>query len=69
MSRAKKTVTVHPPRPWKGRQGECGEAVRGVDWRRAGQPLSAMGGIHGSATMRRWSAPSGLTPFFITVAR
>ena len=34
----------------------------------ASQPLSAMGGIHGSATISRRSAPSGLTPFFITVA-
>jgi len=36
---------------------------------RNAQLLSEAGGIHGSPTMRRWSAPSGLTSFFMTVAR
>lgn len=45
-------VTVHPSRPWKDRPGECGEAVRGVEWRRRARV----------SRCRQWVASTGRRP-------
>lgn len=44
VSSAPSLASLFTPAGLEGLEGECGEAVRGVDWQ--GQPLSAMGGIH-----------------------
>jgi hypothetical protein len=63
-------ATVHPCRAAAKHRRDrmsANRSISGEFW--LVQPLSTIGGIQGSATMRRCSAQSGFTPFFITVAR